>query len=399
MLSGTQKMDLLNSLFNQFTLTEWILGGILLLCFLIQLFFWLFIYRRPYSYQKKKGEPSIPDETLPAISVIVTSKNNAEELGRNLPSILEQDYPNFEVIVVNSGSTDDTDIVLKAAELKYPHLYHTYVPAEADGGINEKKLALTLGIKAAKYDFLLFTEAYCKPSSKHWIREFGKEFTQGKEVILGFSRLEIPKKTGLRGFMLYDNLIHHLKFLSMAILRKPFMGIGRNLAYKKELFFKNKGFSPVLNLEGGEDDIYINRIAPKKKTGVVLSQQGLTETGSVHHFSEWRTLKSRYLYSKQYYKGFSFRIFSLETFSKYLFYISLIGTIALGIVAGNHILTASALLFFVIRYVVQWRVTTLNSRLFNAGKYHLNLFFYDIFQPLNNTRFRRYAIKRNRARG
>jgi glycosyltransferase involved in cell wall biosynthesis len=383
---------------TQFTLTEWILGGTLLLCFLIQLFFWLFFYKRPYSYKKKKREIAVPDEALPAISVIVTSRNSAEELAQNLPFIIEQDYPDFEVIVVNRGSTDDTDMVLKAAEQKYPRLYHTYVPAEADG-INEKKLALTLGIKAAKNDYLLFTEAYCRPCSKQWIKEYGKEFTQGKEVVLGFSRLEIPKKTALRGFMLYDNLIHHLKFLSMAILHKPFMGIGRNLAYKKELFFRHKGYSSILNLEGGEDDIYINRIAPKKKTGVVLSRESITETDSVKNFSTWRTLKSGYLHSKQYYKGFSFRIFGLETFSKYLFYLSLIGSIVLGVLTNNHILTALALFLFVVRYAVQWRVITLNSRHFDTGKYHINLLFYDIFQPLNNTRFRKYAARRNRAWG
>ena len=288
-------------------------------------------------------------------------------------------------------------MVLKAADQKYPRLYHTYVPAEADG-INEKKLALTLGIKAAKNDYLLFTEAYCRPSSEHWIREFGKEFSQGKEVVLGFSRLEVPKKRVMRGFMLYDNLIFQLKFLSMALLGKPFMGDGRNLAYKKELFFKHKGFSPILNLEGGEDDLYINRIAPKKNTGVVLSKESMTETDSITHFSTWRTIKSRYLYSKQFYKGFSFRLFGLETFSKYFFYLSLICAITLGITTGNHIVTILSLLLFTLRYAVQWRVITLNSRLFGAGKYHVNLPFYDIFQPISNACFRRYAIKRNRKR-
>lgn len=391
-------MEGLNTIFIQFTPIEWILGGTLLLCFLIQLFFYLFFYKRPYSYQKKKGELSVPDKSLPPISVIVTSKNSAEELEQNLPFIIEQDYPDFEVIVVNRGSTDDTDMVLKAAKQKYPQLYHTYVPVEAEG-LNEKKLALTLGIKAAKNEYLLFTEAYCKPCSKEWIKEFGKEFSQGKEVILGFSRLEIPRKTGLRGFMLYDNLIHHLKFLSMAILHRSFMGIGRNLAYKKELFFRHKGFSSVLNMEGGEDDLYINRIAPREKTGVVLSPNSMTETSSVTQFSTWRALKSGYLYSKQYYKGFFFRIFGMETFSKYLFYLLSICAITFGIMTQHYFVAAFTLLLFLIRYAVQWRVIILNSRLFNAGKYHINLLFYDIFQPLNNTRFRRYAARRNRARG
>ena len=383
---------------DQFSPAVWLLGGTLLFSFLIQLFFWFFFYKRPYSFQKKRKLSPLSDEALPAISVIVTSKNNAEELARNLPFILEQDYPDFEVIVVNSGSTDDTDMVLMGAEQKYSRLYHTYVPAEADG-LNEKKLALTLGIKAAKHPFLLFTEAYCRPCSNEWIREFGKEFATGKEVVLGFSRLEISKRTGLRGFMLYDNLIHHLKFLSMAIIRKPFMGIGRNLAYKKELFFKNRGYSSILNLEGGEDDIFINRIATGKNAGVVLSKESMTETDSVRHFSTWRSLKSGYLHSKRYYKGFLFRLFGLETFSKYLFYLLFIAAVVVGALTDNVLLVAFAIFLFIIRYAVQWRIITLNSRLFNAGKYHVNLPFYDILQPLNNMRFRKYAARRSRTRG
>lgn len=377
---------------------DWILGGAILLCFLIQLIFWLFVYRRPYGYEKKRQASSKHEDELPGISVIVTSKNSAEELALNLPFIIEQDYPNYEVIVVNRGSTDDTDMVLKGAEQKYPHLYHTYVPAEADG-INEKKLALTLGIKAAKYDCLLFTEAYCRPCSNQWIKEFGKAFAQGDEVVLGFGKLEIPKKTALRGFMLYDNLIHHLKFLSLAIAHHPFMGIGRNMAYKKELFFTHKGYSSILGMDGGEDDLFINRIAPKKKTGVVLSRESMTVSESVRNFSIWRMLKSVYLFSKQSYKGFAFRWFGLETLSKYIFYLLFAAMITLCITTGNLLVGAFACLLFVIRYAVQWRVISLNGKHFDAGRYHINLLFYDLFQPLNNTRFRRYAAKRNRMRG
>lgn len=391
----TTDMAYLNQLLNQISLTEWIALGILLCCFLVQLFYYLFFYNRPYRYQKKKTDDIVVDDALPPVSVIVSSKNCADELERNLPHILEQDYPKFEVIVVNSGSTDETDMVLKAASLKYPNLYHTYVPDEADA-THEKKLALTLGVKAAKYDCLLFTEAYCKPRSKNWIRNFGTEFLHGKEVVLGFNHLDIPPKTALRGFMLYDNLIFQLKFLSMAILRHPFMGNGKNLAYRKELFFKNKGFSPVLNWEGGEDDLYVNRIAPRKKTGVVVSKESITETDLVQHFHDWRSLKSGYLHSKKYYKGFSARIFGVETFSKYLFYILVVLAIVTGSVSGNYLFTAFALLLFFIRYAVQWNVIRSASQLFDTGKFHINLLLYDLFQPLNNAQFRRYAHTRNR---
>jgi len=390
-------MDLIISYIPNLSLIELILGAILFVSFLTQLFFHLFIYRKPAAYQRKRVEKAIPDEALPGISVIISSKNNSEELRKNLSFVLEQDYPNFEVIVVNSGSTDETDMVLKAADIKYPQLYHTYVPADADS-INEKKLALTLGIKAANNDILLFTEAYSRPCSTQWIREYGKEFAQGRDIVLGYSRLIIDRKVRMRNFILFDNLIHHLKFLSMAIARKPFMGIGRNMAYKKELFFRHKGYSSILNMEGGEDDLYINRIGRKKNTGVLLSPDSMTETHSVDNFFTWRSLKSKYLYTRQFYKGFSSHIFGLETFSKYVFYAAFIALCIISILSSNHYLLGVTLFLFLIRFWVQWYIINKNSALLDAVRYHINLLPFDLFQPFNNLRFRRYANKRNRGR-
>ena len=379
----------------QFSTIEWILYGSLLFFFLIQLFFYLSVYKKPYTYEKKRKEASSSETLSPGISVIITSKNDAEELKENLPYILEQDYPNFEVIVVNSGSTDETDMVLKAAEQKYPGLYHTYVPAGADG-VNEKKLAPTLGIKAAKHEVLLFTEAYCKPCSSQWIQEFGKEFSKGKEVVLGYSRIRFDRKTAMWRFIRYDNLVHHLKFLSMAIAGKPFMGIGRNMAYKKNLFFEQKGFSPILNIDGGEDDLFINRVARKKNTGVVLSVTGMTETGSVDSFSTWRALKSKYVYTKQFYKGVSAHLFAWETLSRYAFYIAFLTILLSGAYRGDLLMRGVALFFFFCRYFVQLIVINKNSDLLDERRYHLNLLLFDLFQPINNQRFRRYANQRNR---
>jgi glycosyltransferase involved in cell wall biosynthesis len=356
------------------------------------------VYKKPQSYERKRKVTPIADEDLPAISVILSSKNNSEELEKNLPFILNQDYPNFEVIVVNSGSTDETDMVLKAAEQKYPRLYHTHVPADA-ASLNEKKLALTLGIKAAKNEILLFTEAYCKPCTSEWIKEYGKEFLQGRDIVLGYCRVIIGKRVHLRSFILFDNLIHHLKFLSMAIARKPFMGIGRNMAYKKELFFQNRGFSSVLNIEGGEDDLFINRIAPGKKTGVVVSTNSMTETYSIDNFSAWRSLKSKYLYTKQFYKGLSAHLFGLETLSKYSFYTALIAAVTTGIFTSSYYLGGFALLLFIIRFWIQIVIINMNSLLFDDRRYHINLLPFDLFQPLNNLRFKKYANSRNNTRG
>lgn len=383
--------------FLRFDFPFWIISGSVLLFFVIQSVYYLLIYRKPYAFEHKRDKKHSPAEKLPSVSVVVVSKNESENLAKHLPVILEQDYPCFEVIVVNMGSTDETDVLLKALAQKYPHLYHTYVPAEAEN-INEKKLALTLGIKAARNDMLLFTEAYCVPVSDKWIREFADQFAKGKDIVLGFCKLKIDRKTAMGKFILYDNLIQGMKYLSLAILRKPFMGIGRNLAYKREIFFEEKGFSSVLNIEGGEDDLFINKISSNRNVGVTLSPESMTQSDIVNGFSVWRTLKSKYLYTKQFYKGSSSFIFGLETFSKYMFYLSVIVGIIYGIFSPNHLLMGLSAGLLLIRFVVQLFVINRNSRICGAGKYHIDLFFYDVFQPLNNIKFRKYANRRNKFR-
>ncbi len=390
-------MEYISLLVSGLTLTEWILAGMLLFFFLVQLLFYLLVYNKPFRHQKKQQPPTPPDAALPPISVIIATKNNSEELAKNLPFILEQDYPDYEVIVVNSGSTDETDMVLKAAALKYPHFYHTYVPDEADS-INEKKLALTIGIKAAKHELLLFTESYCRPSTPHWIREYGRAFTKEIDILLGFSRVGFDKKVSMQRFIRYDNLMHHLKFLSMALLGKPYMGIGRNMAYRKELFFRNKGFSSILHIDAGEDDLFINRIVRGVPTGVVLTPESMTETHGIDHFLSWRSLKSRYLYTKQFYRGVGPSLFSLETFTRYLFYLLFSLALTLSIVNGSWLITGTALLLFFVRYGIQLWVINKSSQLFDNVGYHLNLLLFDLFQPFNNFRFRRYANRRTRYR-
>jgi cellulose synthase/poly-beta-1,6-N-acetylglucosamine synthase-like glycosyltransferase len=388
-------MDIIISYIESYSIIEWVLSITLFLFFLIQILYSLILFRKPQAYEKRREANIVYDEELPAISIIITSKNNSFELEKNLPYFLNQNYPKYEVIVVNSGSTDDTDLVLKAAELKYPQLYHTFIPSGADE-INEKKLAITLGAKAAKYDFILFSESYCRPTSNNWVREFGKEFIKGKEILLGYSRVVFTSKVGFRNYICYDNLIQHLKFLSLTIAGKPFMGIGRNMAYKKELFFKNKGLSSVLGIDNGEDDLYINKISNKSNTGVVLSKDSITETDSVDSFSTWRSIKSKYLYTKQFYKGPAKYILGFETFTKYSYYIILLLSITASLYFSNFILLGFSIFLFILRIITLLLVINKNSAHFDSRKYNFNLLFFDVIQPIINSRFKKHANKRNR---
>lgn len=390
-------MNIFFSYFESLSIVELVLGASLLLFFIIQVLYSLILFRKPQAFEKKREERNIDESELPGISVIITSKNNSFELEKNLPYFLNQNYPVYEVIVVNSGSTDDTDVVLKAAEQNYSQLYHTFIPAGSDE-VNEKKLAITLGVKAAKYDIVLFSESYCRPTSNNWIREFGKEFTKGKDILLGYSRVVFTNRVRLGNFIRYDNLIHHLKFLSMSIAGKPFMGIGRNMAYKKELFFENKGLSSVLGIDGGEDDLYINRISSRKNTEVLLSRDSITETDSVDGFLTWRSIKSKYLYTKQFYKGPANFILGFETITKHLFYLILLFSIVASIYFSNYILLGFSVFLFLIRFVTLLLIINKNSMLFDSRKFNINLLFFDILQPISNLRFKKYANRRNKYR-
>ena len=384
-------MDILSYL-NKFPFLEWILIGVYLLFFAIQLIYYLFLFRKPYKYAAKYKENSdITD--YPGISIIITAKNEGENLKKNLPFILNQDYPNFQVVLVDNGSTDSTDDVLNKLKQTHTNLYHTYIPEESEV-INSKKLALTLGIKAAKHEILLFTEADSKPLSNKWVYEYANEFSKGKEVVLGFCQLDL-KRYCSRKLIHFDNLFFGIKYLSMALANRPYMGIGRNMAYKKELFFQNKGFSSILNIEYGEDNLFINKVSTKENTSVVLSPESMVVSNVVDRLSTWRTIKAKHLITRKHLKGFNSQLLDFEVFSRYGFYLLFAILTLTGILQSSIILIGIAAFPFLLRYFVQMMIINKNSKLFNAGKFYFSLPIFDLITPIMNHQFLRNEKQRN----
>lgn len=223
--------------FNPVELIVLSAAGIL---FIIQLIYYLGLYNRIHLRNKavRKEETHFTRE-LPPLSVIICARNEADNLRKVLPAILEQDYPQFEVIVINDASTDETEDVLGYMEEKYPHLYHSFTPDSARY-ISHKKLALTLGIKASKHDWLVFTETNCLPASNQWLKLMARNFTSQTQIVLGYSGYD-RTKGWLHKRVAFDTFFQSLRYLGFALAGKPYMGIGRNMAYRKELFFKQKG--------------------------------------------------------------------------------------------------------------------------------------------------------------
>ena len=218
-----------------FSLIELIAFGVLLLAFLYQLYFYVRYLNGVLRLRSGFNKNNVSFLTeQPPVSVIICAKDEADNLRKYLPFVPQQEYPDFEVIVINDGSTDETADLLRDLSKEYPNLRTTFVPVGANN-LSTKKLGLTLGIKAAKNEMLLFTDADCMPEDKMWIARMARNFTDKTDFVLGYGAY-LQKKTLLNRLITYDTLFIALQYMGMAIARKPYMGVGRNLAYRKQTF-------------------------------------------------------------------------------------------------------------------------------------------------------------------
>ncbi len=362
-----------------FSLIELILFGILLVTFIYQIYFY-FRYLNGILHLRtkiKKGKLAFQDEQ-PPVSVIICAKDEAENLRKFLPFVLEQDYPEFEVIVINDGSTDETDNILRDLCVDYPRLRTTFVPVGANN-VSTKKLGLTLGIKASKFEFLLMTDADCMPEDKTWITRMMRNFSRETDFVLGYGAY-LQKKGFLNHLITYDTLFIALQYMGMAANRKPYMGVGRNLAYRKETFFAQKGFASTLHLSSGDDDLLVNKASNPWNTRIEISPDSITWSEPNKTFKGWLYQKERHLSVSSYYKSSSkFRLF-FEPTTRGLFYLTLI----LALVFGNMITQIATAVLFLLRYIVQLSIINSSSKHFGGRKYIATLPIFDIYLPLVN---------------
>ena len=227
-----------------YTDLEAILFLFLSLLLIIQICYYTLLYNKVNRYNRMKAVKQVTDE-LPPLSVIICARDQAESLRQNLPSILEQDYPNFELIVINDGSTDESENLLKRFSAKYSHLYHTFTPSDSRY-LSRKKLSMTLGIKASKNPWLVFTEANCVPSSNQWLRLMARNFTTDTQIVLGYSNCQ-SIDGWLNKRVVFNLFLQSLRDLGLAQNGEQYMRIGKNMAYGSELCFEAKGYAEYLN--------------------------------------------------------------------------------------------------------------------------------------------------------
>lgn len=352
------------------SLTETVLLISLGLTWLLQLWF-LLVRVRPLAFYK---QPATQGPFQEPVSVIICAKNEAENLKKFLPLILTQNYPSFEVIVVNDASEDDSDMVLAGFKSKYPALYYTTIPKDRKFS-HGKKLALTLGVKAANNEHLLLTDADCQPASENWLSLMVQGFGEPKkEMVLGFGAYE-KRKGLLNQLVRYDAFYTGIQYLGFALSGQPYMGVGRNLAYTKALFVNNGGVKKHAHLLSGDDDLFVQDRASKQNTTVVINAPAHTLSLTPATFGEWLQQKSRHLSTNRYYKASIKSELALEPISRQIF----LFTSAFLIFFNTFALAAIG--FFLLRLTIQLVLWGKAAKQLNQGRIYWSLLIYDWLHP------------------
>jgi poly-beta-1,6-N-acetyl-D-glucosamine synthase len=344
--------------------------GLFVVSVILQLWFYFGIYSRIIFYKRAPQLKKYP------ISIIICARNEADNLIKNLPSILQQKHEDFEVVVVNDCSTDETEEVLAVLVKKYKNLRTTTITPDKKFS-HGKKLALTLGIKAAKNEWLVFTDADCYAESEHWLERIQENYTDKNEIVLGYGGYkEYPG--WLNKYIRYDTMMIALQYFGFALSGIPYMGVGRNLSYRKSLFFKNKGFATHYEILSGDDDLFVNETANKNNVAVEFHPESHTRSEPKQKWKQWFEQKKRHFSTAERYKPKHFFLLGIEPFSRFLFYLTGIFLLSLSIFSTYVLILAG------FRLLILLILTKLTMERLKEREFWLLIIIFDVISLFIN---------------
>jgi len=312
--------------------------GFLAMLFVQLLYFWIFFSRLAFGRRRIENPDKLP------VSVIILVNNQYNDLRKNLPEILNQDYPDYEVVVVNENSEDGSEELLERFSEQYSHLKIVEMKQSLNW-FKGRKFPLSIGIKSAKNEILLLTDIRCTPATSRWISEMVAAHDERTEIVLAYSTFHTGSKINIwyRFVAFYDALL----YLSMAKSGLAFKGIGRNLSYRRSLFFNHKGFSSHYRINTGDDELFVNKAATRSNVRVQTSPASMIHYTKPLSFAQWLTNENDRLSTRRHFKLRHRLVISLFTTSSFFFYALFA---ALLIVNIN---LQIVLLFFLLRFISQ----------------------------------------------
>ncbi len=325
--------------------------GVFIFSVAVQLFYYLFIFKKLVFYKVKE----LNNNKLP-ISVIICAKDEADNLKQFLPSIYKQNYPDFELVLIDDRSIDDTWEIMESFREKYPDKTKVVRVEFSDNPrfVANKKYALTLGIKATKNKHLLFTDADCKPVSNNWISNISASFNTEKKLILGYGKYTSKKNSLLNKLIRFETLQTAMQYLSYALNGNAYMGVGRNMAYTKDLFFDNNGFYTHLDILSGDDDLFVNEVSTSENTTICINKDAFTESPPKTTWKDWIHQKRRHISTANHYKLKHKVMLSLYYLSLIAFYITTL--VLLLRLYQWKIVAILASIRFIIWFFVQYKI-------------------------------------------
>jgi len=330
---------------------ELLVLGIFVCVTIIQLAYYWIVFGRLAFYKASDHE----NVHYPPVSIVIVARNEYYNLKKNLPLYLEQKYDDFEVVVVNHISDDETRELLEDLQRQYPKLRVVNITQDLNF-FKGKKFPLSLGIKSAANDIVLLTDADCSPVGGNWIESMAKNYTSNIQVVLGYGPYH-KEKGMVNMFIRYDTFMVAMQYLSYALVGMPYMGVGRNLSYTRSVFFASGGFTSHYMVSSGDDDLFIGQIANRKNTKIEVSPDSFIYSVPKKTFSEWFKQKQRHLTTAKFYKLKFKLLLGLFSVSQFLFYTSLV--VALFISHFDYLIIGLFLLRFISQIIVQKKVINL----------------------------------------
>lgn len=341
---------------------------------LFQILYYWIVFGKVAFYNVKKNTRQL--HAFPSVSVIIIAQNDYINLRKNLTAILEQDYPDYEVIVVNS-STEETNSMyfLMSTHAQYPHLKHIELP-DVRTFYARKKFLQAIATKEASKELFLFTNTDCQPTSNQWIKEMVAGMGKEKEIVLGYSG-PVAGKGFANKFYRLDNLLVSMNYLSFARMGMPYTGNGNNLGYSRALFNRANGFVSHYSVPVGEDALFVNKNALKRNCSVILTPNSFIRIQSKMNFQRWmRNKKTARLCQKHYRMGQRF-VLSLFPFTRFVFYITFITLLCL---LPLDVFYYSIIGVFVLRLISQLVITGQAMKKFSEKGF---LFLTPLLEPVN----------------
>jgi len=342
---------------------------------LFQILYYIFIFSKFSFHQQKLIEST---ENLP-VSIVITAKNDAHHLLNTLPALLSQDYPCFEVVVVNDNSNDETRQVIVDFQNRFNNLKMVNLESSVTT-IKGKKFPLSLGIKEASCEHILLTDADCLPASNQWLKLMARHFSNSTKIVLGYSN--ICRRTGLlNGLIRFDKLHQAIQYFSYCLAKIPFMGVGQNLAYTKSIFFANNGFASLNHLQFGDDDLFVNKVASFNNCAIEYDTEAHTLSRSGSNFSNWLLVRIIRSKTRKRYKSGKF-LLNFYHFLMPLFYIML--GCAIYFTMGHLIYLIVVCMIFFFKFLAQYICFGFAAVKLNEKRLIPHILFFDIiFSALN----------------